>query len=317
MLRPRGGGAAGYFYEAFGLVFQFPFACPEMGPARTAKARADVVLYAAQLPDELSDVRYVESFAGFSCQVGRDQFLLKIDGVGHYLVDKGTRILLDIPSTADRNDFLAYLFGSCFGVLLHQRGIFPLHASAIQTENGAIAFAGHSGAGKSTLLTAFQQRGFLPLADDVTGVLQDARREFLVAPASPRIKLAADSAAKLSVDTRILTQVQDGPQKFSIASAENWCRETVPLFRIYILTPHENTNIRCERLIRSGRLAPIVAHTFRREWAFGMGKVDAIFRFAVRIASRVSITRVYRPRKVFRLDDLVARIVADAGLKTA
>jgi hypothetical protein len=242
---------------------------------------------------------------------------MKIRGVGHYLVDNGTRILIDTHSTANRNDFLAYLFGSCVGVLLHQRGVLPLHASAIQTENGAIAFAGHSGGGKSTLLAAFQQRGFVPLADDVTCVLQDTRGELSVAPAPPRIKLTADSAAELSVDTRTLTQVQDQPQKFSVAFGEDWCSESVPLLAIYVLTPEEATDIRCERLIGSRGFAPVVAHTFRREWAFGMGKVDALFRFAVEIASRVPITRVYRPRNVFRLDDLVACIVADAGLKTA
>jgi len=283
----------------------------------TAKARPDVLVEAAQVPDELSDVRYAETFAGFSCQIGEDQFLMKIHGVGRFLVDKGARILLDIPCTADRKDFLAYLFGSCFGVLLHQRGIFPLHASSIQTESGAIAFAGHSGVGKSTLLAAFQQHGFAPLADDITSVLQDRHRGFLVAPAAPRIKLTPDSAVELSVDTTTLTQIQDDPKKFSVALGEDWCREPVPLVGIFVLTPSDDTSIRCERLIGSRGLAPIVAHTFRREWAFGMGKVDALFRFAVEIASRVSIARVYRPRKVFRLDDLVSCIVADAELKTA
>jgi hypothetical protein len=51
-------------------------------------------------------------------------------------------------------------------LVLQARGRELLHASAVLTPRGAIAFAGSSGAGKSTMAFAFSQRGYPPLADD-------------------------------------------------------------------------------------------------------------------------------------------------------
>ena len=58
--------------------------------------------------------------------------------------------------------------------LLQQRGVMTLHASAIETQAGAVLFAGPSGIGKSSLAAALVERGNTMLADDVTGVVLDA-----------------------------------------------------------------------------------------------------------------------------------------------
>ena len=56
------------------------------------------------------------------------------------------------PATgATQKDIEIFLLGPVWATLCHQRRILPLHASAIATETGIIAFAGHPGAGKSTI----------------------------------------------------------------------------------------------------------------------------------------------------------------------
>jgi hypothetical protein len=50
--------------------------------------------------------------------------------------------------------------------VLQARGRELLHASAVLTPRGAIAFVGSSGAGKSTMAFALSQRGYPPVADD-------------------------------------------------------------------------------------------------------------------------------------------------------
>src|ERR1700678_2961780 len=42
-------------------------------------------------------------------------------------------------------DVRAYLLGTVFAVLCHQRGLLPLHASAVSWEGNVIAFLGHAG----------------------------------------------------------------------------------------------------------------------------------------------------------------------------
>ena len=66
------------------------------------------------------------------------------------------------------SDIRVFLLGSCLGALLHQRGVLALHASAIETDQGAVLFMGDSGMGKSTTLQAFIKRGYKMLADDIT-----------------------------------------------------------------------------------------------------------------------------------------------------
>ena len=63
------------------------------------------------------------------------------------------------------------MLGTALGVLLHQRGLFALHASGVATPSGAWLFTGHSGAGKSTLVAWLHRRfGWPILSDDVTVV---------------------------------------------------------------------------------------------------------------------------------------------------
>ena len=59
------------------------------------------------------------------------------------------------------------------GAALHQRGILPLHANAVEIDHRAVAFMGASGAGKSTLAAWFHDQGYPILADDVCVIRAD------------------------------------------------------------------------------------------------------------------------------------------------
>lgn len=303
-------------YDAFGLIFEFPFRCPDLRPAAFA-LRPDITVHLSPVPEELPETCYRESYPGYSCQIGKTQFLLKIDGIGCFLVEDGNRILLSTYPGVHRDDVLAYLLGSCIGVLLHQRSVLPLHASAISTEKGAVLFAGHSGTGKSTLLAAFQQRGYGVLADDVSAVREDEQQGFSVAPAFPRIKLAADSAAKLSLETHEWGRVGVESQKFSIPVGASQSIQDTSLRGIYVLTPSHQADISVEILTGSHRLAAIIEHTYRREWIAGRERSETHFRSAVAVASQVPVMRVYRPHEVFLLDELVNCLQKDLQQRAA
>lgn len=57
--------------------------------------------------------------------------------------------------------------GTALALLLTLRGKTVLHASAVQVDQGAVAFIGGSGMGKSTLATLFCSRGALLITDDL------------------------------------------------------------------------------------------------------------------------------------------------------
>ena len=71
---------------------------------------------------------------------------------------------------ANEDHVRLYILGTCMGALLLQRKILPLHGSAIAINGKAYAIVGDSGAGKSTLASAFLNKGYQLLSDDVIPV---------------------------------------------------------------------------------------------------------------------------------------------------
>ena len=192
-----------HLYRAYGLRFETSRPFPELMPAEE-NGPADVTVRWDTVPEELDN----PAGEGVVYQANPDQFLLKLDQIGRFLVQNGDEILVQPAPDSLESDVRVFLLGSCLGALLHQRGILALHASAILTDKGAILFVGHSSVGKSTLLGAFLKRGYRMLADDVTGVVLGKDGMPLALPAFPRAKLWADSVKRLGHDKDALSRVR-------------------------------------------------------------------------------------------------------------
>lgn len=122
---------------------------------------------------------------------------MAIRNVATYLIENGNRITIDpCPGiSADSSEVRLFLLGGAFGYLCHQRGMLPIHASAVEIDGRAVLFAGVSGAGKSTLATAFMQRGYQLVSDDLAPI-ELAKETALVLPNLARIRLWPDSASQ-------------------------------------------------------------------------------------------------------------------------
>jgi len=111
------------------------------------------------VPASLDDA----SKKGATWQIAGDRFLFQVPGVARFLLRGGREILFEAAPGVQAGDVSAFVIGTVFGILLHQRGEIVLHASAVRVNDRAVLFCGPSGAGKSTLAAALAQRGF-PLA---------------------------------------------------------------------------------------------------------------------------------------------------------
>src|SRR5437588_5282775 len=130
-----------YTYHAYGLNISSEIECPELIPA---VGPADVRVRFGLVPETLENAA-----PGVRYQVSARELLLTPDDVAHFWVTNGSDVVIQRAPGAGDEDIRVFLLGSVFGALLHQRGILPLHASAIETFLGAIAFAGPIGIGKS------------------------------------------------------------------------------------------------------------------------------------------------------------------------
>lgn len=170
-------------YQLFGLRVASEIVLPEV-LVGDFDADPDLVIRRAQIhaPESSPGLALVDS-----------DLVLTIPEVARYRVRAGREILVDIePGTPDKNVRL-YLLGSAMGAALHQRGLLPLHANAVEIEGRAVAFVGASGAGKSTLAAWFQDRGHRVLSDDVCVVHGIGERRPLIYPAVRRLRLCRDA----------------------------------------------------------------------------------------------------------------------------
>lgn len=132
-----------FFYEVFGLVVSSEFEMKELKPVEKP-SDVDVSVEFAQLGKMKPD-----AIANFTFSEHRQDIVLP--AVAAFVIEGNDTVLVE-PKPGVSNDLLAVPFlGPVLALLLHQRGKFVLHGSAIKFGGKAYGFVGDKGAGKSTL----------------------------------------------------------------------------------------------------------------------------------------------------------------------
>ncbi|NOZ51460.1 MAG: hypothetical protein GXP37_15650 [Chloroflexi bacterium] len=296
-----------YDYTAYGLIWRMPLACPELMPAPAGGQRPDVVIRYGAVPESLPGA----AAAGPLRQVTPEAVLFQFPDVARYLARGGCEIVIQREPEAGDDEVRLFLFGTVVTLLLHQRGILPIHASAILTERGAVLFVGHSGFGKSTLLAAFMNRGYSMLADDAVGIVFDETDVPLVFPGYQQIKLWADSAERVERTTDGLHRVRPQHEKFAVPAADRLAARSAPLHVIYALRPYNGSELRLEPLQDARKFNVLLDYTFQKLVLKRMGRHIDHFRMAVAVANGVRVARVSRPEQPFLLEELADLLERD------
>jgi hypothetical protein len=152
------------------------------------------------------------------CLATPTEYLLRVPGIATYRASHGAEVVVEPDRCAIPLDIRAFLLGTVFAVLCHQRGLLPLHASAISTGNGVAAFLARSGQGKSSLVANLANRGFRIVADDICLVDTNGTLDALVIPSAPWLKLWRASLQQLGQRIEGLDQVfsEDDKYRFPI-----------------------------------------------------------------------------------------------------
>ena len=291
-------------YTAYGLNFESELHFPEFLPG--TNGRVDVSIRYGKVPRSLANPKG----RGGAYQAEPGRFLLKLKGVGRYLVLNGREVWINRTWYGSDEDLRRYFLSSALAALLLQRNVLTLHASAIRAKGGAVLFLGGCGTGKSSLLGAMLKRGYAMLADDVTGVVFNASGRPLALPGYPIVQLTATSAAQLQQPVDGLQRVSPDLKRFFLP-VTRFCSEPVPINAIYELKVHGQSEIGLERVGSEDKARVVTPHIYGMPYLDGLGLRQAHFKSVAAAAKGIRVVRATRPSHPFLLDELASRVEAD------
>lgn len=219
-----------------------------------------------------------------------------IRDVADFEVREGREILVWPAHGAAQKDIEIVLFGLAWGTMCHQRGILPLHASAVMSPAGITAFAGHRGAGKSTTAALVGSLGFNLIADDILPVSFDQDAVPGAWPYLRRHKLRSNSVADLALTpTETVGETLDQgrcfvrPERFA---EDRWSR----IDQIIALDIDPNiSNARIDLIKGAEAVRTLIDHTYHFAYVLRSEGFREHLALCAQLASKVPVYRLRRP----------------------
>ena len=284
-------------YLLGGITFSSEMVLPELPLIQHQGATPHpVTIRLGDVPDHLPGAVELDP----DCFATASQYLLRIDGVARYLVTNGREIVVSLEAGACPRDVRAWLLGTIFVVLCQQRGLLPLHASAVSSEpvngrRGAVAFLARSGQGKSSLAAHLAQRRLRVLADDVCLIDPTPADDLMVIPSAPWLKLWRNSLLDLGRQAEGLERVFTEDDKYRLPLETVWNRE--PIRKLVFLEGDEesHSSIRIEELSPLKALPLLMNLTHQAYVLEATGQRQENFARCGRVLSQARAYRLIRP----------------------
>ncbi len=270
-----------YRYLYYGLTVSSEIRLPELTKidGATVEREPDIALTTGDVPETLphAEIRMP------TYEVCHQQFfLLRAPGIARYLVTWPGEVRIE--AHIDENDarVRTFILGTVFSLILHQRGLMVMHASAARFGKHTLLFCGPSGAGKSTMAASLANMGGQIISDDISVIDTSKEDSPIILPSMSCVKLWPD----------VLDMFDMEPKDKELLSLNKYHVE----FDI-CLSP-----------------AP-VTHLFQLEKA-NPGQTNAVAFNQGQQALRVVSKNIYRPRIVAKMQ-LSSRKHADAATLAA
>jgi hypothetical protein len=285
-------------YWAYGLHIHSELECPGLSPYSAGTGNPDVTIHL--LP---AAPNAMESLENGEYEVQPGAFRLAVPGVASYRVEEGQRIFITPLPGVSHEGLRLFLLGSVMGALLYQRGLFPLHGSAVETRWGAMIFVGDQGAGKSTLAAEFLRQGYRLLSDDVCAV-KAAPQGLQVLPALAHIRLCADAYERIGSPPG----ARFDEDKYIVPLGEGYCPHPTPLKAIHILADKESGALEFEMLRGFDRVQRLLENLYRPHFLKNQITQSDLMRMAGLIAQKATMTTVTRQRDPEAIEGMVGSL---------
>ena len=281
-----------FTYKAFGLIIKSEFEIPEL---LVFEGLPDVEIKLGETPKQLKEI----TKQGVKYQAAKNEFLLEVDHIAKYYVNGGRQIIVDTLKDPVDKEVRLFLLGSAFGALFLQRGLLPVHGSAIKFGNSVTIFTGLSGVGKSSIAAYFVNQGYHALADDISVVNHNLE----VVPGFPNMKIWNDVLQKLDINKEPLIEIRPNVKKFQLPINDNYFDEPLPLKNIIIINTKNSPGFEYEELTGIKKFNAIKNNTYRYRFVQGLEKQLDHFEILNKLLPVIKVYRVTRPQSPLLLNE--------------
>ena len=252
----------------------------------------DVVIRQGDVPEYLEG----DGIDGATYQIRGDRMLIQVPGGPRYLIEGGRDIRYAYTEGNGDKEVALFLLGSVWGALCYQRGLIPLHASAIAIDGRVHAFTGHSGAGKSTLVAALAARGRPFFTDDVL-ILDPAQLtpEPLCFTGQKDLKLWQDAITMTGAERGAPVRSVENFAKF-YASPDNESNAVVGRFAnlVFLADNRNGTEPEIETLTGARTVTRLVTSVYRPAFAEAILGRRALYEGLTKLVGKVQLHRFRR-----------------------
>jgi hypothetical protein len=296
-----------YHYDAYGLSIATSIPLPELPTAeQDADDQADIRFYWEPLGTPPAPGSVPASTDGQQVVIAwGDYVTLRMRG--------GRECAFDFSEALAEAMLRRYLLGPGLGILLHQRGLLVLHASAVNLGGEAVLFIGEKGAGKSTTAAGLLARGHTLLSDDVVAIDLSDPTCPLVLPAFAQIRLRPDSAAAVAVPDDELATTNLTLDKRLWQVHDRFQSAPVPLREINVLDRGEPGTV--QGLASDAALAQLLTHLYAPRFAGTTVMTGAHLQACATLLGAVTVRRLSRSESMRDLPFLLDTI--EGGEPTA
>lgn len=282
-----------FTYKAFGLIIKSGFEIPEL---LNYEGIHDVEIILGKTPQNLKNINK----QGVKYQASKNEFLLEVDNIAKYYVNSGNKITVELLKEKADKEVRLFLLGSSFGALFLQRGLLPIHGSAIKFGESATIFTGLSGVGKSSMAAYFINQGYQALADDISVVNENLE----VVPGFPNLKIWNDVLNKLDIQNESLSQIRPDIGKYQLPIDANYYNQSLSLKNIIILTTKNSAGFDYEELSGIKKFNVIRNNTYRHRFVQGLEKQQDHFLILNKLLPTIKVFNVSRPQSPIMLKEL-------------
>lgn len=233
---------------------------------------------------------------------GDRKFAFRVKNIGSFLIRDGAEVVVDRGEHPDSEAYPLYVLGTCSGVLLMQRGLLPIHGSALSLEDKEVIITGHSGAGKSTLTAALSRKGYRFLADDIAAVQVEGDGTPWIMPAFPRQKLWRDAAEHIHGGVDAYERIPGIRDKFHIPMVEQFISSKRRLRALFEISVHRGENVEWSEAAGMEKLEILLRSTYRPELVGALGIGAWHFQQCARVAANVAVFKLRRPESGYSVE---------------